>query len=54
MQDRLITFREQAYERGFSGHHSPKEDNLSHADLGPVLPFEIPVEEESLVGDPRV
>jgi trans-4-hydroxy-L-proline dehydratase len=31
MQDRLNTFREQAYARGFEGHESLKEKNLSHA-----------------------
>jgi trans-4-hydroxy-L-proline dehydratase len=31
MQDRLNAFKEQAYVRGFEGHESPKEKNLSHA-----------------------
>ena len=41
MQDRLTTFREQAYARGFKDNHSPKEKNWSHAffDLYADLPL---------------
>ncbi|MBT4496265.1 MAG: hypothetical protein HOC74_01000, partial [Gemmatimonadetes bacterium] len=40
MTDRLSSYKEQAYARGFAEHHSPKEANRSRAffEVYPDLP----------------
>ncbi|HQI75662.1 MAG TPA: pyruvate formate lyase family protein [Candidatus Latescibacteria bacterium] len=42
MQDRLAAFRDQAYARGFTSHHSPKEKNYSYAFFDLYADFSLP------------
>ena len=63
MTDRLTTFKEQAYTRGFAEHHSPKEVNWSRAffEVYPDLPlaerqarsFAYALERESILIQPH-